>query len=383
MPLSSAAIISRACQIAKVPGYTAQANDFFNAILSDLCETYDFAVARGVFNFNFNPANMTTFGSGPYPMPLDYLRTSGSSGSDGAGYSAFWTLLGVPYPMIPCDLADFDLQVQQAGLNAYPWLWATDMSQRVIVLNTSGNIVAGTPPTPPTPPGPGYVPAEGGGFVPAEGGGFVPAEPIPGIPGTPGTPATITSLGSIDCLQVGMYVSGPGLQPLTQITGIVGNVVQLSLQPLLPPPYVPAEGGLPIPAEGGGFVPAEPSPASLNVPLMFGYPAVGFAYPPPSGAYPVTIRYQRDMPAIVNPTTSNCVPWFPNSRYLLKQLDAMLCDIADDSRAPGHYVEAKDILDHYLKMKDDDTNRAKTVQLDRRIFGSKFSRLKNTKTVGW
>lgn len=379
MPLSSSDISDLARQVAKAPGYTSDADRCLNAILSDLCETYDLAVARGVFNFNFNPANVSTFGSGPYPMPLDYLRTSGSSGSDGAGYSAFWTLLGVPYPMIPCDLADFDLQVQQAGLNSYPWLWATDMSQRVIVLNTSGTLVPGTPPTPPVG---GFLPAAGGGFIPSAGGGFIPSAG-PGAPGNPGVPGQITDLASTDCLTVGMFVSGPGLPPLAQITAIAGTTIDVFPGPLPIQGYLPAAGGGFIPAAGGGFIPSAGPGTQPNTPLMFGFPAVGFAYPPPSGNYPVTVRYQRDMPAIVSPSTSDCVPWFPNSRYLIKQVGAMLMDVTDDSRASGHYAEARGILDHYLFLKDDDSNRAKTVQLDRRIFGSRFSRLKNTKTVGW
>ena len=34
-------------------------------------------------------------------------------------------------------------------------------------------------------------------------------------------------------------------------------------------------------------------------------------------------------------------------------------------------------------MKDDWTNRAKTVKLDRRRFGGSFQNLRNTKLVGW
>ena len=60
----------------------------------------------------------------------------------------------------------------------------------------------------------------------------------------------------------------------------------------------------------------------------------------------------------------------------------------DDQRAAlflgdAEGIGAEAILDKYLKMKDDDTNRAKTVQLDRRRFGKQFPLLRNTKTIGW
>ncbi len=36
---------------------------------------------------------------------------------------------GVPYPMISCDMAEFDMMVQTAGFQSYPAIFATDMSQ--------------------------------------------------------------------------------------------------------------------------------------------------------------------------------------------------------------------------------------------------------------
>ncbi len=42
-----------------------------------------------------------------------------------------------------------------------------------------------------------------------------------------------------------------------------------------------------------------------------------------------------------------------------------------------------EILLHYLKLKDDNADRAQTVKLDRRVFRHNFSALKNTKTIGW
>lgn len=281
MPLSAYQIVQRSTEIAHCRGYIAQAEQFLNAILSDLCQTYDFALARGLFTFTFTSTSSSMIGgqnigaSGPYKLPADYLRTSGSSGAEGAQKSTFWLLNGVPYPMVPCDLAEFDMQVQQAGISSYPWLWATDMAQ---------------------------------------------------------------------------------------------------------------------------------------------IPPVGYAYPPPSGDLAVTLRYQRQMPDVVwtgvllldnhgNPIFDNngnpiftgapgglgtgvLPPWFPNQRYLINQTAGMLMESVDDQRAAlflggSEGIGAEAILDKYLKMKDDDTNRAKTVQLDRRRFGKQFPLLRNTKTIGW
>src|SRR5579859_3705003 len=130
--LTAAQLIADCCQIAKAKAYTTQALDLLNSILGDICETYDLALARGVFQFNFNPALATMYGSGPYPMPLDYLRTSGSSGSSGVSKST-WYLYptpafpsGQPIYMVPIDLAEFDLYPQFPNQST-PELWATDM----------------------------------------------------------------------------------------------------------------------------------------------------------------------------------------------------------------------------------------------------------------
>src|SRR6202041_1490136 len=105
-------IIARALSKAKAPGYTAQAQLELNIILQELCQNVDLALARGLITGTFNPGATTTvngviiFG-GPIELPADYLRTSGSTGSEGAQKSAWWVNLGVPYPMVPCDLAEF------------------------------------------------------------------------------------------------------------------------------------------------------------------------------------------------------------------------------------------------------------------------------------
>lgn len=128
MAITSAQIVALACADAAAPGYTSQGGQLLNVVLSELCQNYDLDVARGTFVFNFNPslasnANYPNVqpGGGPYNLPADYLRMVDDK-------DAVWYLQGVPYPMIPCDLSQYDNLVQQAGLQSYPYIFATDMS---------------------------------------------------------------------------------------------------------------------------------------------------------------------------------------------------------------------------------------------------------------
>ena len=126
--LTSAQLCSLACQTAGTPGWTPQAGQILNSILSDLCQTYELDVCRGTFNVNFNAGIVESAvypnvvaGAGPFALPSDWLRAIRDD--------VMWFNQGVPYPMIPVDLAEFDWYVQQAGNQAYPYLFATDVSQ--------------------------------------------------------------------------------------------------------------------------------------------------------------------------------------------------------------------------------------------------------------
>lgn len=246
MALTAAQIVRLANQDAKTPGYTTQAGELLNVVLQELCQNYDLDLAKGTYVFNFNTSLMTTAiypniqpGGGPYPLPADFLRMVDDKDN-------IWFLNGVPYPMIPCDLSEYDNFVQQSNLQAYPYIFATDMSQQ---------------------------------------------------------------------------------------------------------------------------------PPNLVV------------WPPASGDYQCMIRYRRQMPDIVTPESSSTVPWFPNSQYLRTRLAGEMMKIADDDRYQAFLGDgpsgAQGILDRYLKMKDDSTDRAKFVTLDRRQFSTQWSRLPNTKSVGW
>ena len=114
---------------------------------------------------------------------------------------------------------------------------------------------------------------------------------------------------------------------------------------------------------------------------------VMYVWPPPAGSYPVTVRYQRQMPDIVNPSTSSAVPWFPDQNWLITRVAGELMRITNDQRTDTYLGEgptgAQGILNRYLKLANDDEDRSKRVTLDRRYFSQDFFRLKNTKTIGW
>ena len=140
MALTCQQIVTLATQTAKCLGWTSQAGQLLNAILQELCEGYDFDVARGLYNFTFTgggnvPYNswssgwssgfgdagaVTPSSSGPYSMPTDWLRANKND--------VFYTISGVKYVMIPVSIAEFDALVQQAGLNSYPEQYAVDNS---------------------------------------------------------------------------------------------------------------------------------------------------------------------------------------------------------------------------------------------------------------
>lgn len=126
-------------------------------------------------------------------------------------------------------------------------------------------------------------------------------------------------------------------------------------------------------------------------PMSAQLPANMYVWPPAAGGYIYYARYYPQMAQIAIPETSSTVPWFPNTNYLITRLAGELMKITNDQRAVlflGDNDEttplgAGCILRKYLDMKDDAETAPKTVMLDRQRFGPAFSRLPNTKTVGW
>lgn len=122
MPLSSAQIVTLAVQAAKAPGMLGQAGQKLNAILQELCMTYDLAVARQVGTIQFNIGNTggTNIGTGPYLLPADYLRTQNGK--------QFYSVDFQPYSMTPIELWEYQLLTQQPGFNDFPRNFTVDTS---------------------------------------------------------------------------------------------------------------------------------------------------------------------------------------------------------------------------------------------------------------
>jgi hypothetical protein len=137
MPLTSAQIVNLATQAARCPGFTSQAGQLLNTILSDLCQTYDFDTTKQTFQFNFNASQINSNGQAYQNLPANYLR--------GIRNESFYVISGVPYPMIPVDLEEFDMLVEQAGLANFPVFYATDMSLSGIVNSVTGSGGAAVP----------------------------------------------------------------------------------------------------------------------------------------------------------------------------------------------------------------------------------------------
>ncbi len=120
MPLTAAQICARAAQIARVPGFLTQAGQSLNVVLQELCQDYDFDLAKKTYRFLFNTSALNVDGQAYQNLPADFLRSIRNE--------CFYWISGVPYPMIPLDQAEGDMLVQQAGVSNFPVFYWTDMT---------------------------------------------------------------------------------------------------------------------------------------------------------------------------------------------------------------------------------------------------------------
>jgi len=113
MTITAAQIITDACQIAKCPGYTAQAGRALNFVLSDLVLHRNLKV-----NLITSTINVPANSFGPFNLESNYLRT----------YDLFYTVSGTVYFLDPCSLKEIDSEDRSSGISNFPYEWATDLS---------------------------------------------------------------------------------------------------------------------------------------------------------------------------------------------------------------------------------------------------------------
>jgi len=194
--------------------------------------------------------------------------------------------------------------------------------------------------------------------------------------------------GIPDPLNIGSTGSGPYPLPLDWNRSNRGDVfyiilgVKYEMTPIDISEWdaLVSQGGLNAFPE---FFSVDNSPINSQMnPLMY-------VWPPPSGSFPVTARYFRQMPDIDTPETSALIPWFPNQLYLNRRLVGEMMLYSGDDRAQMYlngsknsFLGASEILRRWLQTQGAD-QVVKTIELDKRRFGPRFINLRNTKTIGW
>lgn len=351
-------LVARACRDAHAPGFIEDGQLSLQQVLDDLCHTGDYAAARGVYYFNFNPQLVTNFGgfpnfSGPYPLPLDYLRTSGSHGSEGVQWSFFYVYQGQPFQLVPWDLGKFDQMVQQPSQQTFPYAYATDIStestaqDRIAAVTTAATTIGSNQIALTIATG---MPTGGGAILLDQSGAIV----------LDSSGAIVLTGGSMSgALLVGMAIAGLGIAAGSVINAASAGSSATTVNATL---SLPATGTFPAAS------------------VMIGTAPVAYLYPGPSGAFPATLRYQRLMPPLQDFTR---IPWFPMQGMLQKRLTARIMATTDDARMAEFDARADKELADFQVFSDDKTSRAQTVIMDRNNFGSPYRRLRITKDIGW
>lgn len=106
-------IVSTACSIAKVPGYTVQGGQFLNLVLQDLCLHRDLQMNRVTSTITIQAGT-----NGPFTLEGNYLRT----------YDLFYLQNGLPYFLNDISLKQYDAEFKSVGISNFPYEYATDLS---------------------------------------------------------------------------------------------------------------------------------------------------------------------------------------------------------------------------------------------------------------
>lgn len=111
--LTSAQIVTRACNIAKVPGFTAQGGQYLNLALRDLVLHRDLKMLRKQQSIPIQVGS-----NGPFTLEADYLRT----------YDLFYTINNFPYFLFTISQEQYDQLFKDPSIANYPYCYTTDLT---------------------------------------------------------------------------------------------------------------------------------------------------------------------------------------------------------------------------------------------------------------
>lgn len=114
--LTSAQIVTLACQIAKCPGYLAIAGQRLNETLVDLAIQQDLDIIRRTTTISVQP------GTQSYNLPTNFLRAR----------ECFYNIEGAVFNVTEDSLANYDLLFTGPNNSAYPYMFAVDQSDNTI-----------------------------------------------------------------------------------------------------------------------------------------------------------------------------------------------------------------------------------------------------------
>lgn len=111
MSLTAAQIITRACTIAKAPGYTVQAGIYLNMLLQTLCQDFDFDFIKETQIIPLGAAK-------GYALNADHLRTK----------EVFYSVNGDIFYLFQIPIETYHALFEGPGVSNYPNRYAVDVS---------------------------------------------------------------------------------------------------------------------------------------------------------------------------------------------------------------------------------------------------------------
>lgn len=113
--LTSAQIVTVACQIAKCPGYTQIAGQRLNEILVDLAFDQNLDSIRRTTTINITPNQPS------YALPANFLRSR----------EFFYNVEGAVFWLVEIDLNEYDALFTGPNNSAYPYNFAVDQASNL------------------------------------------------------------------------------------------------------------------------------------------------------------------------------------------------------------------------------------------------------------